>query len=138
MSEDKIISFSASKNSIDLIYDDERFCVVSVDLLHEDGEGEHNNNMCNISHEANVKSMSSIYNTTISCRYNSICKDFVSDVVEHYKDDTERFETRIIGHFPPDARIKFIKRDNGKTYLNVEGIIHKKLVPEFMSILKKI
>lgn len=137
MGEDKIIAFSASKNSIDLIYDDERFCVVSVDLLHEDKDGECNNNKCNISHKANLESMSSIYNTTISCRYNSICKDFVSDVVEHYRDDNERFETRIIGHFPPDARIKFIERENGKTYLNVEGIIHKKLVPEFMNILKK-
>lgn len=137
MGEDKIIAFSASKNSIDLIYDDERFCVVSVDLLHEDKDGECNNNKCNISHKANLESMGSIYNTTISCRYNSICKDFVSDVVEHYRDDNERFETRIIGHFPPDARIKFIERENGKTYLNVEGIIHKKLVPEFMNILKK-
>ena len=135
MTEDRKITFSAQKNSVDLLYDDDRFCVVSVDLLHEDEENEYNNNMCNISHSANIKSIGSIYNTTISCRYNSICKDFVSDVVEHYSNDEERFETRIIGHFPPDARIKFIKRDNGKTYLNVEGIIHKKLVPEFMQFL---
>lgn len=136
MVEDKTLSFSSSKNSVDLVYDDERFCVVSVDLLHEDNEGECNNNLCNISHQANLDSLSSIYNTTISCRYNSICKDFVSDIVEHYSTEEERFETRIIGHFPPDARVKFVKRDNGKTYLNVEGIIHKKLVPEFMEILK--
>ena len=132
----KEVSFSAEKNSIDLLYDDDRFCVVSVDLLHEDEEGECNRNMCNISHEANLQSIDSIYNTTISCRYNSICKDFVTDVVEHFADDKERFETRIVGHFPPDARIKFVKRENGKTYLNVEGIIQKKLVPEFMEILK--
>lgn len=136
MVENKEVSFSAQKNSIDLIYDDDRFCVVSVDLLHEDEEGDCNRNMCNISHQAIVDSLDSIYNTTISCRYNSIVKDCVTDVVEHFSDDKERFETRIVGHFPPDARVKFVKRDNGKTYLNVEGIIHKKLVPEFMEILK--
>lgn len=137
MSENKEISFAAQKNSIDVVYDDDRFCVVSVDLLHEDEEGDCNRNMCNISHEANLASLDSIRNTTISCRYNSIAKECVTDVVEHYTNDKERFETRIVGHFPPDARIKFVERENGKTYLNVEGIIHKKLVPEFMEILKK-
>lgn len=136
MGEVKTIEFSAKKNSIDLLYGDDRFCVVSVDLLHEDDEDDCNRNMCNISHEANLQSIDSIYNTTISCRYNSVCKDLVTDVVEHYSDAKERFETRIIGHFPPDARVSFVKRDNGKTYLNVEGIIHKNIVPEFMKILK--
>ena len=136
MGEVKTIEFSAKKNSIDLLYGDDRFCVVSVDLLHEDEEDDCNRNMCNISHEANLQSIDSIYNTTISCRYNSVCKDLVTDVVEHYSDAKERFETRIIGHFPPDARVSFVKRDNGKTYLNVEGIIHKNIVPEFMKILK--
>lgn len=136
INQEKTIEFSAKKNSIDLLYGDDRFCVVSVDLLHEDDEDDCNRNMCNISHEANLKSLDSIYNTTISCRYNSVCKDLVTDVVEHYSDAKERFETRIIGHFPPDARISFVKRENGKTYLNVEGIIHKNLVPEFMKILK--
>ena len=136
MAEEKTIEFSAKKNSIDLLYGDDRFCVVSVDLLHEDDEDDCNRNACNISHQANLNSIDSIYNTTISCRYNSVCKDLVTDVVEHYSDAKERFETRIIGHFPPDARVSFVKRDNGKTYLNVEGIIHKNIVPEFMKILK--
>ena len=136
MKQEKTIEFSAKKNSIDLIYDDDRFCVVSIDLLHEDEEDDCNRNMCNISHETNLKSLSSIYNTTISCRYNSIDKDSVTDIVEHYGNDKELFETRIVGHFPPDARIKFVERENGKTYLNVEGIIHKIMAPKFMEILK--
>ena len=55
MGEVKTIEFSAKKNSIDLLYGDDRFCVVSVDLLHEDDEDDCNRNMCNISHEANLK-----------------------------------------------------------------------------------
>src|SRR5574344_703835 len=138
MSEDKTLEFSAKQNSIDLLYDDDRVSIVSIDLMHEDETTEDcNNNMCNISHECIVASLPSIFNTTISCRYNSISKDFVDDVTEHYSNDKELFETHIVGHIPTDARVKFIKRENGKTYLNVEAILHKNLEPQIIKILDK-
>lgn len=138
MIEDKIFEFSAKKNSIDLLYNDDRFCIVGIDLMHEDEtEEDCNRNMCNISHEAMVNSLSSIFNTTISCKYNSVCKDFIDDVSGHYSNEKELFETHIVGHIPSDARTKFIKRDNGKVYLNVEAIIHKNLEPQIVDILNK-
>lgn len=138
MIENKKLEFSLDKNSIDLLYDDDRFCVVSIDLMHQDDTLEDcNRNMCNISHEAILKSIPTIYNTTISCIYNSEHKDFVTDVVEHYANERELFETHIVGHIPTDARVKFVKRDNGKTYLNVEAIIHKNLEPKIIEIIEK-
>jgi len=139
MIEDKTLEFSAKQNSIDLLYDDERFSIVSIDLMHEDEtEDDCNNNMCNISHEAIIASLPTIFNTTISCRYNNnVLPSMVDSVVEHYSNDKELFETHIVGHIPTDARVKFIKRDNGKTYLNVEAILHKKLEPQIIDILNK-
>lgn len=133
---EKNLEFSSQYNSIDLLMDDEDIMVVSMDLLHEDEKNEHNRNMCNISHKCILKSMHTFKNKPLECRFNSKYKELVTDVTEHSHTEEEKFEMRICGVIPSDSRIKFIKRDNGKIYCNVEAIIYKKLLPHLAKIIK--
>lgn len=132
----KNFSFDGEKNSVDFLYDDKDVMIVSIDLFHVDQDGECNKNQCNISREAAEKSLDTIKNKPIIFRYNSICKDFVSDVTDHAHDDKEAFEMKIAGHIPADSRITFIERENGKTYCNAEAVIHKKYVPQLVNIIQ--
>lgn len=131
----KNFAFEGEKNSVDYLYDDKDVMIVSIDLFHVDDVGECNKNLCNISREAAEKSIDTIKNKPIIFRYNSICKDFVSDVTDHAHDEKEAFEMKIAGHIPADSRITFIERENGKTYCNAEAVIHKKYVPQLVQIL---
>ena len=137
MSKNKIFSFEEIQNSIDLLYDDDDISIASIDLFHIDEDGECNRNKCNISKETAEKSLQSIKNKPIIARFNSICKDFVTDVTEHARNETEAFNMRVVGTIPSDSRITFIERDNGKTYCNAEAIIYKKYVPQLVNILRK-
>ena len=136
MTKSTTFSFSAQKNSVDLLYDDEDIMIVSMDLFHVDGENECNRNQCNISMEAAKESLDTFYNKPIIAKYNSTCKDLVTDVTEHAHTEDEIFDMRVVGHIPSDTRIKFEKRENGKTYCNVEGVIQKKYLPQLDCILK--
>lgn len=133
----KNLYFNEQKNSVDLLYDDEDISIVSLDLFHVDNENECNRNKCNISMECAKKSLPTIFNKPIICKYNSDLREFVNDVSDHAYDQDEAFQMRIAGHIPSDSRVNFIKRKNGKTYLNAEAIIQKKYMPQLMDILKK-
>ena len=133
----KQFELATQKNSVDLLYDDEDISIVSLDLFHVDEVGECNRNKCNISRECAEKSLNTIFNKPIICRYNSELREFVSDVSDHAHNEDEAFNMRIAGHIPSDSRISFVKRKNGKTYCNAEAIIQKKYMPELIGILKK-
>lgn len=136
MSKNKLFSLEEQQNSVDLLYDDD-ISIASIDLFHIDEDGECNRNKCNISRETAEKSLQSIKNKPIIARFNSVCKDFVTDVTEHARNANEAFNMRVVGTIPSDSRIKFIERDNGKTYCNAEAIVYKKYVPQLVDILKK-
>ena len=135
--KNKIFSFETEQNSVDLLYDDDDIMITSIDLFHVDEEGECNRNCCNISRASAEKSLKTIFNKPIICRFNSTCKDFVTDVTEHARDEKELFLTQVAGHIPSDARVSFVKRDNNKTYCNVESIIQKRYMPELVEIIKR-
>lgn len=137
MSKDKTFAIEEQKNSIDLLYDDDDISIASIDLFHIDGEDECNRNKCNISMTTAQRSLQSIINKPIIARFNSVCKDFVTDVTEHARNENEAFNMRVVGTIPSDSRINFITRENGKTYCNAEAIIYKKYVPQLTDILKK-
>lgn len=137
MSERKVFSLEAQENSVDLLYNDEDISIASIDLFHIDEEGECNRNKCNISKATAERAIKYIYNKPIIARFNSVCKDFVTDVTEHARNKNEAFNMRVVGTIPSDSRIKFIERDNGKVYCNVEAIVYKKYVPQLVDILKK-
>lgn len=137
MSKNKLFSLEEQQNSVDLLYDDDDISIASIDLFHIDEDGECNRNKCNISRETAEKSLQSIKNKPIIARFNSVCKDFVTDVTEHARNANEAFNMRVVGTIPSDSRIKFIERDNGKTYCNAEAIVYKKYVPQLVDILKK-
>lgn len=137
MDKNKLFALEEQQNSVDLLYDDDDIMIVSVDLFHIDEPGECNRNKCNISRETAVKSLKTMFNKPIIARFNSICKDFVTDVTEHARNENEAFNMRVVGHIPSDSRITFVERDNGKTYCNAEAVIQKKYVPQLVDILQK-
>lgn len=137
MNKNKTFSFEAKQNSIDFLYDDDDILIASIDLFHTDENDECNRNRCRITKEAALKSQKTFFNKPIICRFNSICKDLVTDVTEHARNSKETFEMRVAGHIPSDSRIKFIERDNGKTYCNAEAVIQKKYLPELVTILHR-
>lgn len=132
MSEERKFTFS-TQNSVDVLQDDPDMLIVSLDLMHE-GE---NRNKCDIPHEAIVESLDTIPNKPIAFRYNAQSLIAADDVTEHARNAKQLFETRIAGHIPADARMKFVVRPNGKTYLNVEGIVQKKYLPTLIDIIRK-
>lgn len=136
MSKNKTFALDEQQNSVDLLYDDDDIMIVSVDLFHIDEPGECNRNKCNISRDTAEKSLKTMFNKPIIARFNSICKDFVTDVTEHARNENEAFNMRVVGHIPSDSRITFVERDNGKTYCNAEAVIQKKYVPQLVDILK--
>lgn len=136
--ENNTLVFESKANSISLLYDDSNMAIASLDLLHEDETLEDcNRNGCNFSHEAILKSLKTFYNKPIIYRLNSEVEEAATDVTSHAKNDKQKLQTRIAGHIPTDARYKFIERDNGKTYLNMEAVIQKRYVPTLMNILKE-
>ena len=132
MSEEKKLTFS-TQNSIDILQDDPDMLIVSLDLMHI-GE---NRNKCDIPKEAIEASLDTIPNKPIAFRYNKPTLAEANDVTEHARNENELFETRIGGHFPTDARMTFVTRPNGKTYLNVEGVLQKRYLPVLVKILRK-
>lgn len=122
-----------SKNSIDLLYDDDDISIVSLDLLHQDdGELDCNRNRCHISHEAIMQSLYSFRNKPIICR---LSLDGTR-VTEHARNEYESNNMRVVGIIPNDVEFKFIERENGKTYLNCDAILYKKYCPQVVNILK--
>ena len=137
MSKKKLFELEAQQNSIDLLFDDDDISIASIDLFHVDEVGEYNRNNCNISKATAEKSLKTFYNKPILARFNSVCKELVTDVTEHSRNANEAFNMRVVGTIPSDSRITFVERDNGKTYCNAEAIVYKKYVPQLMDILKK-
>ena len=133
----KTFALEGQENSVDFLFDDDDIMIVSIDLFHVDNDGECNRNKCNISIETAQLSEKSFFNKPIICRFNSKYKDFVSDVTQHARNSNELFEMQVAGHIPSDSRIKYVKRENGKTYCNVEAVIQKKYMPQLVSILEK-
>lgn len=134
--EKQVLEITPQENSIDVLMNDDDVAIISIDLFHIDKDGEHNRNNCSIPLEAAESSISTFANKPITFRYNSKFAGMVTDVVEHYRNNQELFDMRVAGHIPPDSRVKFVERANGKTYCNVEAVIQKRLVPKFMEIVK--
>lgn len=133
----KTFSLEVQENSVDFLFDDDDIMIVSIDLFHVDNSGECNRNKCNISLETAQASEKTFFNKPIICRFNSKYKDFVNDVTQHARNSNELFEMQVAGHIPSDSRIKYITRDNNKTYCNVEAVIQKKYLPQLVNILEK-
>lgn len=132
--DEKELKFEAMNNSVDILYDDNDIAIVSLDLLHQDDtQKDHNNNMCNISHEVIEKAINTFKNKPIIYRltYDN------ENLDDHSYNKIDDREYRIAGIIPADSRFSFIKRDNGKTYLNCEAILHKAYCIQLMEILKK-
>lgn len=135
--EKEVLETTAQENSIDVLMNDQDVAIISIDLFHIDGDGQFNRNDCNISRECAEKSLPTFANKPITFRYNSKIAGLVTDVTEHWRNNQELFDMRVAGHIPPDSRVRFIERENGKTYCNVEAVIQKRLVPKFMEIVKQ-
>ena len=131
------ITFESKKNSVDILLNDEYMSIASIDIMHEDDDIEDcNRNMCHFSHESILKSLSSFYNRPIVYRLDNNVPEFAMDITSHAKNEKDWNAMQVGGHIPTDARITFHKRDNGKTYCNVEAIIQKRYIPILMGILK--
>lgn len=134
--EKDMLEIDPQENSVDVLMNDEDVAIISIDLFHIDNEYSSNLNDCRISKECAEVSLPTFANKPITFRYNSKFAGLVTDVTEHWRNQQELFDMRVAGHIPPDSRVKFIERANGKTYCNVEAIIQKRLVPKFMEIVK--
>jgi hypothetical protein len=116
-----------------ILEQDEDCMIVSLDLLHL-GE---NRNKCNISKECADKSLPTIFNKPIIYRLdNKYYPQNSTDVVEHARNNEEEKLMYIAGTIPESSPIEYVERDN-KTYLRVNGVIHKSYQPILAQILKK-
>lgn len=129
--EERLLTAVMEVNDVDVLRDDDDMAIVSLDILHL-GE---NRNRCNIGEEAVNLSLDTIANKPIVMRYNRQ-NDDATDVTEHARNKKQKFDTRVAGHIPTNSRMKLIERPNGKTYLNIEGVIQKLYNPKLMEILR--
>lgn len=128
--KEKLLTAEIELNDVDILRNDEDMAIVSLDILHL---GENRNN-CDISEECVNLSLDTIPNKPITFRYNRQMLETANDIAEHAHNEQQLFETRVAGHVPTNARMKLAERPNGKTYLNVEGVIQKRYVPKLMEI----
>lgn len=128
--ESKYMKLDFALDNIELLKQDSDCMMVRLALLHE-GE---NRNQCDITHEAVVKSIPTIYNKPIVYRLNNKYFPLSStDVLEHSREqDTTMMQA---GSIPESAPMEFVER-NGKVYLETIGIIHKIYNPTLVKILK--
>lgn len=126
----RLLTSEVDMNDIDILSDDEDMAIVSLDLMHTGV----NRNKCDIPEEAIEVSLRSVANKPITFRYNKQNMD-ATDVVEHAHNDKELFETRVAGHVPTGSRMRLVERENGKVYLNVEGVLQKRYIPTLMHII---
>ena len=137
MNNTKLV-FESKKNSVDILLNDDYISIASIDIMHEDDEIEDcNRNMCHFSHESILKSIPTFYNRPIVYRLNKTISQFATDVTSHAKNEEQAKEMQVGGHIPTDSRIIFRKKDNGKTYCNIEAVIQKRYIPLLMEILKE-
>lgn len=128
--ESELMRLNFSLDGIELLEQDSDCMMVKLALLHEGV----NRNQCDISHEAVLKSIPTIYNKPIVYRLNNKFIPLSStDVLEHSHDeDTTMMQAGII---PESAPMNFVERD-GRTYLETIGVIHKIYNPTLTNIVK--
>ena len=116
-----------------ILEQDDDCLLVQLDLLHL-GE---NRNMCDISEEAVSISLPTFYNKPIIYRLNNTwIPEYSSDVDEHARNEEQEMQVCIAGTIPESSTVEYVTR-NGKTYLRMVGVIHKKYQPILTKILKK-
>ena len=136
--KNRTLTFESKKNSVDILLNDEYMSIASIDIMHEDEEIEDcNRNMCHFSHDSILKSIPTFYNRPIVYRLNSASDNFAMDVTSHAKNEQDWNKMQVAGHIPMDSRITFHKKDNGKTYCNLEALIQKRYIPLLMQVLKE-
>ena len=120
-----------SLDTIEILKQDPDCMMVRLALLHEGV----NRNNCDISHEAVLKSIPTIFNKPIVYRLNNKYFPLDStDVLEHSREeDTTMMQAGII---PESAPMEFVER-NGKVYLETVGVIHKIYNPTLTDILHR-
>lgn len=123
------VKLNFTLDAIELLRQDDDCMMVKLALLHEGV----NRNQCDISHEAVLRSIPTIYNKPIVYRLNNKYFPLNStDVVEHSRGkDTTMMQA---GSIPESAPMDFVER-NGKTYLETIGIIHKIYNPTLVKII---
>lgn len=129
--QEKLLTAVMKVNDVDILREDEDMAIVSLDILHI-GE---NRNRCDISESAVETSLGTIANKPILLRYNRQ-DGSATDVTEHARNKKQKFDTRVVGHVPTNSRMKLVKRDNGKTYLCIEGVLQKLYCAKLMEILR--
>lgn len=129
MNKDMILNFSV--DAINLLEQDNDCMMVKLRLLHEGV----NRNKCDITHDAVLKSLPTIYNKPIIYRLNNSIDPLRStDVVEHARGtDTTMMQA---GQIPESASMEFVQSE-GKTFLDTVGVIHKIYNPTLVYILRK-
>lgn len=128
--ENEYMRLDFSLDGIELLEQDSDCMMVKLALLHEGV----NRNRCDISHEAVLKSIPTIYNKPIVYRLNNKYLPLSStDVLEHsHEEDTTMMQAGII---PESAPMNFVER-NGRVYLETVGVIHKIYNPTLTQIIK--
>lgn len=124
------IKIDFSLDTIEILEQDPDCMMVRLALLHEGV----NRNNCDISHEAVLRSIPTIFNKPIVYRLNNKYFPLHStDVLEHsHEEDTTMMQAGII---PESAPMNFVER-NGRTYLETVGVIHKIYNPTLVEIIK--
>lgn len=128
--ENERLNLEFSLDAIEILEQDPDCMITRLALLHEGV----NRNMCDISHEAVLRSIPTIYNKPIVYRLNNKYFPLHStDVLEHsHEEDTTMMQAGII---PESAPMEFVER-NGKVYLETVGVIHKIYNPTLVEIIK--
>lgn len=127
------LQFSLNSNNFNLLENDGYCSIAEVDFLHLGV----NRNRCNITRDCVEKSLQSFYDKPLLCILDCPqAPELSTDFREHARSNMEKSEFIAFGTIPESSTFKFIKRDNGKTYLNAKVVIWKNYFPVIMNILK--
>lgn len=124
--ETKEIKFNIAY--MDLLQEDERFAIVNIGVMH-DGM---NKNDLFFPTEVMKQAEKTIYNIPIGILYNI----FKNDATDHLAKGEDKTKQHNVGTIPETNEIRYIEKD-GRTYMEVYGVIWKHDCPEAYEILKK-
>lgn len=133
--EEKVnLQFNLNANNFQILENDDYCSIAEIDFLHLGL----NRNQCNITEDCVKKSLSSFYNKPLLCILdNSVIPQLSEDFKEHARSIDEKNKMIAFGTIPESSEFQFIKRDNGKIYLNAKVVIWKRYFPLIVNILKK-
>lgn len=134
MEENIRLNFNLDTDRFSLLENDDYCSIAEIDFLHLGL----NRNKCNITEECVRKSLNSFYNKPLLCILNnSVISELSTDFKEHARSINDKKKMIAFGTIPESSDFQFIKRDNGKIYLNAKVVIWKNYFPVIMNILKR-